>query len=273
MVGSHVGDTVLVHDLGATKLQVGSVDLATEQFVNGRSTSEDDGLTLDLDGTLTKTDEIGADTDGTAGDERNGEDVFVGTGSLTSDETRTLQTLYTKTVLGTNDGGDLVAGFAALLDLLGDDIAPLLVLEERLLLRSEVQVLETKLRLLRVPPRDREVGNKLLGHADTSTRVGREVDTRNAKLTGKLRALVEEGIFFGTERTNLEGDVVGNDDKATTTGVLRGLRSDDPSDHADRVGTRLTVDLSKIVRIINDKLIVFNALALDRCSVPKMWVL
>jgi len=57
-----VRHTVLVHDLCATELQVGSVDLATEQLVDGRSTSEDDRLTLDLDSTLTETDEVGTDT-------------------------------------------------------------------------------------------------------------------------------------------------------------------------------------------------------------------
>lgn len=79
VVGGHVGDTVLVHDLGATELQVGGVDLTTQELVDGRGTGEDDGLALDLDGTLAEADEVGTDTDGTAGDEGDGENVLVGT--------------------------------------------------------------------------------------------------------------------------------------------------------------------------------------------------
>jgi hypothetical protein len=72
-----VRNTVLVHDLGTTKLQVGSVDLTTKKLVDSGSTSEDDGLTLNLDSTLTKTNEVGTDTDGTASNEGNGENILV----------------------------------------------------------------------------------------------------------------------------------------------------------------------------------------------------
>lgn len=55
-------DTVLVHDLSTTKLQVGGVDLTTQELVDSRSTGENDGLTLNLDGTLTKTNKVSTDT-------------------------------------------------------------------------------------------------------------------------------------------------------------------------------------------------------------------
>jgi hypothetical protein len=55
-------DTIAVHDLSATELQIGCIDLATEKLVDGRSASEDDRLALNLNGTLAKTDEIGTDT-------------------------------------------------------------------------------------------------------------------------------------------------------------------------------------------------------------------
>lgn len=55
-------NTVPVHDLGATKLQVRSVDLATEQLVDSLGTGKDDGLTLNLDGTLSETDKVSTDT-------------------------------------------------------------------------------------------------------------------------------------------------------------------------------------------------------------------
>ena len=57
-----MGHTVLVHDLGTTKMQVGSVDFTAKQFVDSRSTSKDDWLAFNLDGTLTKTDEISTNT-------------------------------------------------------------------------------------------------------------------------------------------------------------------------------------------------------------------
>jgi hypothetical protein len=57
-----VRDTVPVHDLGATELQVGSVDLASEQLVDSLGTSKDDGLAFDLDGTLAKADKVSTDT-------------------------------------------------------------------------------------------------------------------------------------------------------------------------------------------------------------------
>jgi hypothetical protein len=57
-----VRNTVSVHDLGTTKLQVGSVDLTTQQVVESTSTGKDDGLTLNLDSTLTKTDEVSTNT-------------------------------------------------------------------------------------------------------------------------------------------------------------------------------------------------------------------
>jgi hypothetical protein len=57
-----VRHTISVHDLSTTKLKVGSVDLATEQLVDGLCTSEDDGLTLNLDRTLTETDKVSTDT-------------------------------------------------------------------------------------------------------------------------------------------------------------------------------------------------------------------
>jgi hypothetical protein len=57
-----VRNTVPVHDLGTTELQVGSINFTTEQLVDGTSTCEDNRLTLDLNRTLTKTDEISTDT-------------------------------------------------------------------------------------------------------------------------------------------------------------------------------------------------------------------
>jgi hypothetical protein len=57
-----VGDTVPVHDLGATKLQVGSVDFATEQLVDGLRASKDNWLAFNLNGALTEADKVSTDT-------------------------------------------------------------------------------------------------------------------------------------------------------------------------------------------------------------------
>jgi hypothetical protein len=54
--------TVAIHDLRTTKLQVGSVDFATEQLIDSLGTGKNNRLALDLDGTLTEADEVGADT-------------------------------------------------------------------------------------------------------------------------------------------------------------------------------------------------------------------
>ena len=194
-----MGDTVLVHDLCSTELQVGSVDFTTEQLVDSRSTRQDNGLALDLDGSVSKTDEVSTDTDGTASDQGDGEDIFVSPRGSTSDETRALETFNTQTIVGTDDSGDLVAFFTVIVDELRDHFLLLLGVELLLDLRSQVEVLEAGLGPLGVVPRNVEEGNQLVSHTDTGTRVGGQVDAGNAQLPGKLRALVEELVFQRTE--------------------------------------------------------------------------
>jgi hypothetical protein len=62
IIGSHVRNAVLIHDLSATKLQVRCVDFTTEKLVDSRSTSQDDWLTLNLDSALAETDQVCTDT-------------------------------------------------------------------------------------------------------------------------------------------------------------------------------------------------------------------
>src|SRR5262249_40944748 len=62
IVGCHMGDSVLVHDLSSTKLKVGSVHLTAKKLVDGLSASENDRLAFDLNGALAETDKVGADT-------------------------------------------------------------------------------------------------------------------------------------------------------------------------------------------------------------------
>ena len=269
VVGRHVRDTVLVHDLRATELQVGGVDLSTQQLVDSRSAGQDDRLTLDLDGPLSKTDKVRTDTNGAASDQGNGEDVLVRLGGGTGDETRTLQTLNAQAVLGTDHGGDLVALFTILGDRFRDHLLLLAGIELLLDLGSQVKILEPSLGLGRVVPGDREERKKFVSHPNTRTRVGRKVDARDAELPCQLRALVEELVLQGTERTDLEGDVVGNDDEASATRVLGSTGSDDPTDHAVGVGAGATRDLDQIVGIIQDQFVVVDALANRRALVDQ----
>ena len=139
-----MGDTVLVHDLdrphilstrvyttphlalahlSSTKLQIGGVDFPTQHFVESRSTGQDNRLTLDLNRPLTKTEKVCTDTDRPSGDERDGENVVVCAGSLSSNETGTFETLDTKAVLETNDVRDNVSALSIDFDLVGADNA------------------------------------------------------------------------------------------------------------------------------------------------------
>ena len=254
-------DTVLVHDLSTTELQVRRVNLATQQLVDGRGTSQNDRLAFDLDGSLAQTDKVGTNTNGAAGDQSDGEDVLVSARGGSGDETRALQTFNTQPILGTNDSGNLVALFALIVNELSNDLLLLAGIEFLLDLGSEVKVLESSLGLLRIVPSHGEVGDQLIGHTDASTGVGREVDTRDSKLPGQLGTLVEELVFLGTEGTDLEGNVVGNNDEPSAFGILRGASSNDPSNHTVGVGTRASRDFDQVVGIIENKLAVLNALA------------
>ncbi|CEI38582.1 unnamed protein product [Fusarium venenatum] len=192
---------------------VGGVNLTTKQIVEGSSTSQDDGLTLNLDSTLAKTDKVGTNTNGSASYQSDGKDVVVSAASGTSDETRATQTLNTKTLLLTDNGNNLVSLLAILSNLLSNDI----LLEASLGLVVKVEVLEASVLLLRVVPGNLVVAHKLIGKAETSTRVGRQVDTGDTKLTGKL------------------SDIVGDNDKSSAVGVLRGASPEDPTNHTTSV--------------------------------------
>lgn len=88
-LGDKVRSTVSSHDLGSSKLKVGSVDFSSENFVESLSSSKNHGVTLHLDRSLTQSNEVGSNTDGSSGNQRDGEDaLIVGSGGSSSDETR-----------------------------------------------------------------------------------------------------------------------------------------------------------------------------------------
>ncbi|CAH0047846.1 unnamed protein product, partial [Clonostachys solani] len=238
VVCSHVRDTVAVHDLGATKLQVGSVDFTTEQVVQGRGTCQDNGLALDLDDTLAET------------NKGDGEDVVVRSAGSTGDQTRASQALDTQAILLSNNSDNLESLLTPLGNLLGNNG----MLEPSLCLLIQIQVTETSIWLGGIVPCNLEVRHQLFSQAQAGTRVGGEVNARDTKLASEFGALVEEVILLRTERTNLVGNVVGNDNEATSARVLRGTSTENPTDHTARVGSRFTVDLFQVVLVIEDKL-------------------
>jgi hypothetical protein len=85
-----------------------------------------------------------------------------------------------------------------------------------------------------------------------------------AKLAGKLCTLEEELIFFRAETSNLESDVVCNNDKLPASWVLRRSGCNEPSDHTMGISPRLPIYLGEIILIIQHKFIVIDALASRR---------
>ncbi|CAH0025223.1 unnamed protein product [Clonostachys rhizophaga] len=245
IVGSHVRDTVTVHDLSATELQVGSVDFTSKQVVQGRGTCQDNGLTLDLDDTLAEA------------NKGDGEDVVVRSAGGTGNQTRASQTLDTQTILLSDNSDNLESLLAPLGNLLGNNG----MLEPSLGLLIQIQVTEPSIWLAGIVPCNLEVRHQLFSQAQAGARVGGEVNAGNTKLASQLSALVEEVILLGTERTNLVGNVVGDDNEATSARVLRGASTENPTNHTARVGSRFTVDLLQVVLVIEDKLGEGEALA------------
>jgi hypothetical protein len=105
--------TVSSHNLGSSELKVGSVDLSTEDLVERLGSGEDERVTFDLDRSLTESDEIGSDTDGSGGDEGDGEDALVvGSRGRSGDETGSSKRLDTLGRKG-DGGGDQLMAFEA----------------------------------------------------------------------------------------------------------------------------------------------------------------
>lgn len=251
--------TVLVHDLGATELQVGRVDLATKQLVDGWRTRQDDRLAFDLDRTLAQAHQICADTDGAARHQRDGEDVLVSARGGTGNQAGTSQAFDAEAVLGSDDGRDLVPLLTILLDELGDDFLLLALIQPLLDLGSEIQVLEPFLGLLRIVPCHVQVRDQLIRHSDACTGVSRQIDAWDTQLASELSALVEELVLLRAKRSNLVGDIVGDDNEPTSVRVFRCEGRDDPADHTVGVGAGLAGHLNQIVLVVQYQLVVLDA--------------
>ncbi|GFZ47133.1 hypothetical protein JCM24511_04876 [Saitozyma sp. JCM 24511] len=189
--------------LWSTQLDVARVHLLAQHLVDGLRAREDDRLSLDLDHTLTQPDEVRSNTHRTGRDHRDGEDVVVRARSLTGDETRSAETLDTKTVLETDDRRDLVTVLAIDHDLVGDDRARAEAVELLEVLVGEVEVVKAFFGLARLPPGDVKQTHDLLGETDSGTRVGREVDAGQAVFASVLGGLEEVLVLGGAERADL----------------------------------------------------------------------
>src|SRR5258706_6466511 len=155
-------DTIFVHDLGATELKIGCVNFPAQDLIQCGRASEDNRLAFDLYCALTETDEISTNTDRASSNECNGKYIVIRPGGLTRDQTRALQALDTKTVLQTDNVGDLEASLAIFLNLFGEYRGATLLVELEMSLRSEIEVADTFLWLVWFIPRAGEETDDLV---------------------------------------------------------------------------------------------------------------
>ncbi|RUS22132.1 LOW QUALITY PROTEIN: hypothetical protein BC937DRAFT_90264 [Endogone sp. FLAS-F59071] len=224
-----VRHAVFVHDL----------NLATEHLVKGRRAGQDDGLAFVLDSALAEPDEVCPDTDGAARNERDGKYVLVSTRGLTGNESRAAQILDAQTVRRTNYVRDAIPCLIGFFELLRQHC--LLSVEVNLLHTVGGQVLEPTGWVLWVDKGGPDERGNLVSQSNARTRVGREVYTRDAETAGELRGFEKYLILCRTERTDLERDVVRDDDDPPTFGALWRVQREDPCYHTASVGARGTL--------------------------------
>jgi len=139
-----------------------------------------------------KTNKVSTDSNGTAGHQSDGEDFIVGLGRLTGNQAGALKVLNTNTIRQTNDVRNYVPVLTVLRDLLCLHRGLEVLAQSLEILRGQEEVLEALLGVLRHVPRDLEAADHLLGDANASTRVGRDVDPWDSKFPGERRGLEEE---------------------------------------------------------------------------------
>lgn len=112
-----------------------------------------------------------------------------------------------------------MSSLAVVLNLLGDATRALLG-QGREGLGCEVEVLDTLVGVRGVVPSGLEEVDELLRDTESSSRVSRQVDSGETRLSSELGGLEEVVVLSGSERTDLEGDVVGDDDDLSALRVL-----------------------------------------------------
>lgn len=137
-----MADAVRVHDLRATELKVGRVHLAAEHLVERAGARQDDRVALVLDVALAEASKVRANADGAARHERDRENVRVGERRLAGNQARALKVFNAEAVGGADNVGDLVALLAIVKDLLRLDGRLAALVEELVVVGSDIQVTE-----------------------------------------------------------------------------------------------------------------------------------
>mmetsp|Transcript_31792 Transcript_31792/g.73025 ORF Transcript_31792/g.73025 Transcript_31792/m.73025 type:complete len:546 (-) Transcript_31792:2653-4290(-) len=226
-------DTIGEHDLGPSKLVLGGVDLLAKKLIEGGEAGEDEGSSLHLDDTLPKTDEVGSDADTASGGVTEGEDLIVGTGGLTSDLSGSLEILHANAVFGTDD----IIHSPSLLDLVGIDGA----LGEFLIVSiSEVEVVQSLGRVLRVSELDVELSFELLHQSNAGSGITGDVDAGDFLLASIFTGFVEKIVLLHSKTSALDGDIVRDKDNFSSARVFWCLHRDFPCQHTNLVGTNIT---------------------------------
>ncbi|KAH3686398.1 hypothetical protein WICPIJ_002577 [Wickerhamomyces pijperi] len=170
----------------------------------------------------------------------------------------------------TNDGLDDVSDFTVFDNSFGDNRLGLVVLDDLVkTFLGEVQVLEPLLWLTFFVPGNLVQWDQFVSNTDSGTRVGRQVDSWNTQLSGQFSNLVEEVIFLWTEGTDLEGDIVGNNQELTASWVFWSLGKDLETNHTDVVGTSVSVNFSQIVVVVQDQ---FSGFGTHQVSLVTLWL-
>lgn len=87
---SQMTRTIIVHYLSATQLQIGGVHLAPKYFVECVGAGQNNRMAFNLHGALSQTNQVCANANGTARDQRHGENVLVSARRLTSNHAAAL---------------------------------------------------------------------------------------------------------------------------------------------------------------------------------------
>lgn len=78
VVHGNVRYTVLVHYLDPTELVIRCVNFSSEKFVQSSCAGQDYVRRFQLNGSLSKSDEVCTDTDSSASNQRNGDNIVIG---------------------------------------------------------------------------------------------------------------------------------------------------------------------------------------------------
>mmetsp|Transcript_36871 Transcript_36871/g.79967 ORF Transcript_36871/g.79967 Transcript_36871/m.79967 type:complete len:579 (+) Transcript_36871:554-2290(+) len=234
-------DTIGNHDVRASQLVLGGVDLLSHQLVQWFGAGQNHGTLDHLDVPLTKPVQVRTNADRSTRCVGQSECLLVGTAGLAGNETAALEALDADAALGrgevlADDRIQHMSGLAIHCDLMASHR----LLGQALVVRvRQVEVLETLHGVVLVHPRDLHQRLQLIDTTNSSTRVARDVNPGNALGTCQFGCLVEESVLDSAEGTTLDGDVVSNQDNLSASRILWSSECQLPCHHADLVGAIL----------------------------------